>query len=415
MLNRTIGTGGLVMMLVVALAAIGIGIALWSKVLTIQGIVRTGTVNAAFTRVFTDDDDAVDNPEKDSMDTGDCPISIGPETPPAPFLDKRTAPGTSCDPARTGRDPKPHYDKDVARCDAVALPDGQDNEPQPGSQRALLFIQNAYPSYHCTAWFDVVNTGTIPVLLHSVSIQGTAAAPCESGASTQYDLDGDTQLDIEICVSELPPCPTGQRCEPQIDPDKEFQFNLDLHILQTADQGTSLEFEAAMCLHQWNEETGNCPDAAHDTVIDLDGIATPTPGGAADKQVAIGDPLVNFAAAAGPLYIEGIDTFGPAPWVFGPGGNDIHVEDPAGSCPTALRDAIHQANAANVDCVVLDVNGSLVDGQPVSCDLESFIDFDGAGPGGCDPKLSFHDLNGNGEWDNGEDIVYDGNLNGIYD
>jgi hypothetical protein len=103
MLNRTVGTGGLVMMLVVALAAIGIGIALWSKVLTINGIVRTGTVNAAFTRVFTDDDDAVDNPEKDSMDTGDCPISIGPETPPAPFLDKRTAPGTSCDPARTGR------------------------------------------------------------------------------------------------------------------------------------------------------------------------------------------------------------------------------------------------------------------------------------------------------------------------
>ncbi len=112
--------------------------------------------------------------------------------------------------------------------------------------------------------------------------------------------------------------------------------------------------------------------------------------------------------------IEGIDTFGPASWNFGPGGNDIHVEDPAGSCPTALRDAVHNITADVTDCKVLDVNGDLVDGTPVDCDLESFGDFD-PGPDGCDPKLSFHDLNGNGEWDNGEDIVYDGNLNGVYD
>lgn len=418
-MNRTIGTGGLVMMLVVALAAIGIGIALWSKVLTIQGVVRTGTVNAAFVKVFTDDDDAVDDDLKDSMDTGDCPISIGPEAPPVPpFEDKKTTPGTSCDPAATGRDPKAHYDKDVARCDAIAIDDDA-NEPQPGSQTALLFIQNAYPSYHCTAWFDVANTGSIPVLLHSVSILGAAAAPCASGASTQYDLNGDTQLDIEICVSELPVCdPNGtdsQRCEPQIDPDKEFQFNLDIHVLQTADQGTSLEFKAAMCLHQWNEETGNCPDAAHDTIIDLDGIASPTPGGAADKQVKIGDPLVHWSASPGPLLgPEGIDTFGPATWVFGPGGNDIHVEDPGGSCASAQRDAFHDANAANLDCVVLDVNGNLADGQPVDCDLETF-GAPVAGGAGCDPKLAYHDANGSGEWDNGEDIVYDGNANGIYD
>src|SRR5574341_936059 len=127
-------------MLVVALAAIGIGIALWSKVLTIRGIVQTGTVNAAFTRVFTDDDDLVDNIEKDIQDRGDCLITVGPEAPLAafipPLVDKKTTPGTSCDPAATGRDPKAHYDKDVARCDAAALPDGQDGEPQPGSQAA---------------------------------------------------------------------------------------------------------------------------------------------------------------------------------------------------------------------------------------------------------------------------------------
>ena len=262
-MNRTIGIGGLVMLLVVALAAIGIGVALWSKVLTIQGVVRTGSVNAEFIEVFTDDDDAVDNAQKDGQDTGDCPITIGPESPPLipempEFPDKRTVPGTSCDPAATGRDPKAHYDKDVGRCDAMALPDGRDNEPQPGSQAAAVALSNVYPSYHCTAWFDVRNNGTVPVLLHSVTIQGKPAIPCESGASTVYDLDGDTQPDIEICVSELPVCPTGE-CEPQIDPRDVFQFNLDIHVLQTAPQDSVLTFTAEACLHQWNEEIGVCP------------------------------------------------------------------------------------------------------------------------------------------------------------
>jgi hypothetical protein len=407
MLNRTIGTGGLVMMLVLALAAVGIGIALWSKVLTINGIVQTGSVNAEFVEVFTDDDNEVNDPKLDAGDTGDCPIHAGPIPPP-----------TSCDPKETGAegpdDVADHrYDKDVAQCDATAIED--DQEPQPGSQTAAVAIRNGYPSYHCTAWFLIHNNGTIPIHLHSVSIAGVAATLCQLG-STSYDLNGDTQPDIEICLSGLQPC-TAEVCpEPQIHPSENLALDLDMHILQTADQDAVYTFQASICFHQWNEETGNCPDAAHDTVIDMDGIATPTPGGAADKQVKFGDPIIDFASAAGPLYIEGIDTFGPASWVFGPGGNDIHVEDPAGSCPTAARNAVHDVVAGGpVDCVVLDVNGSLVNGQLVDCDLEGFIDFDGAGPGGCDPKLSFHDLNLNGEWDNGEDIVYDGNLNGIYD
>lgn len=267
-MNRTFGIGGIIMLLVVALAAIGIGVALWSKALTIQGVVRTGSVNAEFVTVFTDDDDAVDDRLKDSEDTGDCPITIGPESPPLfpempEFPDKRTAPGTSCDPAATGRDPKAHYDKDVGRCDAMALPDGRDNEPQPGSQAAVVALTNVYPSYHCTAWFDVQNNGTVPVLLHSVTIEGKPAIPCGSGASTVYDLDGDGKPDIEICVSELPVCPTGDLngliCEPQIDPRDVFQFNLDIHVLQTAPQDEILTFTAKACLHQWNEEIGQCP------------------------------------------------------------------------------------------------------------------------------------------------------------
>jgi len=404
MLNRTIGTGGLVMMLVLALAAVGIGVALWSKVLTINGVVGTGTVNAQFVEVFTDDDDKVDNPNADAGDTGDCPIHAS------------TLPGpTSCDPRETGAegpdDVQAHrYDKDVARCDATAVEDGQDNETQPGSQLANVAIRNAYPSYHCTAWFLIQNNGSIPIHLHSVSIAGVPATLCQLG-NTAYDLNGDTQPDIEICLSGLQPC-TAEACpEPQIHPDGRLPLDLDMHIMQTADQDTIYQFQASICFHQWNEETGNCPDASHDIIIDRDGTASKLIGAEATQEVAFGNPLKHWPAQD--LDSDGIDTFdndGNGSWTFGLNGDDIHQEAAAG-CPTAIRNAIHDLGE---DCIVLDANSSLFDGQAVTCDLEFFIDFD-PGPAGCDVKLSWHDLNNDGEWDNGEDIVYDGNNNGVYD
>jgi len=414
-----VGVGGVVMMLVIALAAIGLGIALWSKVLTINGIVRTGTVNAEFVRVFTDDDDFVDNPLKDSQDTGNCPILVGPEVPPAGFPDKRSLPGTSCDPAATGRDPKPHYDKDVARCDALFLPDPQDREPQPGSQRALVALTNVYPSYHCTAWFDIHNNGTIPVLLHSVNVQGAPGLPCQFG-SRAYDLNGDTLPDVEICVSELT-CTRDAagniRCdEPQIDPSNEFQFNLDIHILQTAPQGAFLTFGSSLCLHQWNEETGACPapslalcnGAKFDLCVDGDGVATPLRGAFA---IPLGAPLSAWPTGFDPGD-HGIDTFDNDLSDSWTDADDIHLEGISAACPTGIRNAIHELTA---DCITLDLNGSFAGGQPVNCDLEAGIDFNGAAAGGCDPLLSWHDVNGDLFYDDGEDIILDTNGNGTFD
>ena len=62
---------------------------------------------------------------------------------------------SSPDPSATGEDPKPHYDKDVARCTAILPPETPD--------AATVVKDNVYPSYHCTAWFDVLNSGTVPV------------------------------------------------------------------------------------------------------------------------------------------------------------------------------------------------------------------------------------------------------------
>jgi hypothetical protein len=50
-----------------------------------------------------------------------------------------------------------------------------------------------------------------------------------------------------------------EKDEPQIDADDTYQFDLDVHVLQTAPQGATFDFTADVCFHQWNEEIGACP------------------------------------------------------------------------------------------------------------------------------------------------------------
>lgn len=422
-MNRTIGTGGIMMLLLLSLAAIGIGIALWSKVLTIEGVVRTGNVNAVFARVFTDDDDAVDHQDFDSQDNPlDCLIHVGPGVPPPGFPDKFDGDRTSCDPAETGRDPKAHYDKDVARCDAVPT---DNDEEQEGNQSAIVAITNGYPSYHCTAWFFIRNNGSIPVLLHSVILQGLPTQACQLG-STPYDLDGDTTAEVEICVSGFECVPGNPECgEPQIDPGEIFPMDLDIHILQAAPQNADLRFTAEVCLHQWNEETGFCPGGSSDRIIDADGTLTRGDGigscglpailGSID--VAVGDPITFWPGGSG----VGIDWFdkgtpGNGIWDVTCNGDDLHSED-ALACPTALRDGKHDLG---LDCKILDHNNDLAAGEGVECDLETgTLNPNGFSADGvaCPPTndLGYFDENNNGSYDDGEDIVLDGNGNGIFD
>jgi hypothetical protein len=149
-------------------------------------------------------------------------------------------------------DPKEHYNKAVGRCDArLASATEDEDQEQAGIQTVFVEITNGYPSYHCTAWFDIVNTGTIPVLLHSFSIEGTVVMPCTQG-TTAYDLDGNGEDDVDICVSGLP----TDGSELQLDPflDDPYQLDLDIHVLQTATQDSSMTFDGELFLHQWNEE-----------------------------------------------------------------------------------------------------------------------------------------------------------------
>ena len=150
---------------------------------------------------------------------------------------------------------------------------------------------------------------------------------------------------------------------------------------------------------------GACPQ--YDTFIDVDGIVTAGRGVPTGINVKVGDNLTSWPTG---FYTEGLDWFdndSSCTWTL---GDDLHLEDSRGSCSTAIRDGLHQTG---FDCAVLDLDGSFFTGQQVDVDLESGTTFNGCP--GPDPLLKFYDANGNGFYDNSEDIVLDINNNGVFD
>lgn len=156
-----------------------------------------------------------------------------------------------------------------------------------------------------------------------------------------------------------------------------------------------------------------------DRIIDADGTASATDGmpAAQDAGLVPGAALSSFpAAGTPPSGLDWFDNDGDGQWTWGATGDDLHSEDPS-TCPGALRNGVHDLG---LDCKVLDWDGSLFTGQQVDCDLE--VNFPFTEPhlsnGGCPSTINnirFHDADGDGGWDDGEDIVLDVNGNGIYD
>ena len=158
-------------------------------------------------------------------------------------------------------------------------------------------------------------------------------------------------------------------------------------------------------VQQHGDFLGACPQ--FDQFIDVDGIATTGSGVPGGINVKVGDVLNGWPTG---FYTEGLDWFdndGTCTWTF---YDDLHLEDPNGSCATGLRNGLHDVGA---DCGVLDLDGSFFQGQMVDVDLESGTSFTHCP--GTDPLLSFYDANGNGFYDNTEDIVLDLNANGVFD
>ena len=174
---------------------------------------------------------------------------------------------------------------------------------------------------------------------------------------------------------------------------------------QPAENTLTIGYPAAMShIREHGDFYGACP--VNDRFIDVDGIATPGRGIPQGINVQIGSPLTAWPTGFGSEGIDWFDNDGTCTWTF---GDDLHLEDPGGACSTGFRDGLHNLG---LDCVVLDLDTSFADGQQVDVDLESGTVFTGCP--GPDPMLMFYDGNGDLLYNDGEDIVLDGNGDGVF-
>jgi hypothetical protein len=147
MFRKGLSIGTIVVILVVALAAIGVGYGLWSETLKIEGTVYTGEVDVGFSGPYVTewvDIDGIPSWEPEDKDAAaECYAWL--------------------------------YDADLS---------------SDGYEGIGVQVVGAYPSYHCGVTFDVSNIGSVPVLIHQ---------PVRTSGPAWATLDGcydeDTQLE----------------------------------------------------------------------------------------------------------------------------------------------------------------------------------------------------------------------------
>ena len=200
-------------------AVTGMGFGLWIQQFSVQETLESGNVDLVFSSAFTDADGAVDDVLLDSQDNASSTQVFD-----------AWGPSSSADPASTGPDTKPHYDKDVARCQA--LKDGSVSQDE------------AYPSYNCTAWFSMQNSGTILLNVRRIRVNTASGSSNLDPAGILSPIDVDdadldssntTGADVKVGASDIAVCQ-------QIDLGETVRIAVSGHTLQQAPQGNSLNY-----------------------------------------------------------------------------------------------------------------------------------------------------------------------------
>ncbi len=201
--GRFLPIGVLGLLLVLSLATLGVGYALWSDVLNISGIVHTGEVEAH--------------------------LSLG-------DVIEHEAEG-----------------KDVAICTAQLQEGPLETDGDRGPDRVLVRIENGYPSFVCEVPIDVTNAGTIPIKVERPKLLNKFAQGVggwESGEPVTAEMEG--------CWPEDEPL----QLHPGESSDMEKYYpdcHIRIHIEQNAEENqnewpNSYEFQGEFMAWQWNED-----------------------------------------------------------------------------------------------------------------------------------------------------------------
>lgn len=154
--------------LAIAIILIGASYAMWFKVLTINGTINTGYVDAIFTNI-----DTYDN-EPDVKDVSNVTVSLS---------------------------------------------DDQES--------MTITVNNAYPCINYTVEFDILNSGTIPVII--TDVQGLP--------DDCYDVNGNLTDAIGL----------------QLEPGDTVHVFLVIHLSNQCEQNSTYTFTITVVAVQWNE------------------------------------------------------------------------------------------------------------------------------------------------------------------
>jgi predicted ribosomally synthesized peptide with SipW-like signal peptide len=212
MFRKGLSIGTIVVILIVALAAIGVAYGLWSQTVKISGTVHTGTVDLHL--------------------TGPMEIDRGNN-----FNDGKMGNGVN--------DNDQYLGKNVGRCEAVLVDDWH----------MRVTVTNAYPEFNCFVRYDLHNTGTIPLdvygpdyffdwdedgVIQEDEFVGTG------GPGVYYTINTD-----EIHINTFPACTItdGQ----QVDAGGSGYCDLHISLYQGAREDKVYTFEVRWWGRQWNE------------------------------------------------------------------------------------------------------------------------------------------------------------------
>jgi hypothetical protein len=189
--------------LMVALMLVGVSYAMWSKTLTINGEVNTGVLDWEFVAASCFDTSGNDYHCRDGF-AGPTPLFwMG--------------------------------DKDVGST-SVSITD---------PHTVTVTLDNVYPSYFTSVSVYAQNTGTIPLIIDSVIIDGHVLRKSPTPI-IQLDLDTDGKDDVEIWW--------GNGFRVQLEPgDMSPEMSFWAHFLEDAPQGVTLTFTIEIVAVQWNE------------------------------------------------------------------------------------------------------------------------------------------------------------------
>jgi hypothetical protein len=191
-------------LLVFALAMIGLVYATWSQNLYINGTVNTGELDWEFVGASCLDTSGIDYHCRDGF--------AGP--PPLFWMG----------------------DKDVGST-SVEITD---------VHTVTVTLSNVYPCYYTSVSVYAQNTGTIPLIIDNVTIDGHEFRKTTPPAIAQLDLDGDGDYDVEIWWKNA----LGTQLHPG---DYSDEMSFWVHVLQGAPQGETLSFTIKIVAIQWNE------------------------------------------------------------------------------------------------------------------------------------------------------------------